>query len=446
MLQPDNHEDRCAECLTHIAGVLSELSRGAPVTSGDIKLDAITDRLVAVISILSKISREASSQVNKLRETEKREHEAMRVLGKFKKVARQQKNLIEALEAERREIPPLPLAPTCSARSTNTDIAQCDMLRMSEDVRMLQRQLVLLSERDLQLAALTKDLKRREEENGRLRIILKRAEGVIEAQHVLVDELEAEARRNRPGPRSLLSTPAGTPSRDITITSRNTYPHDASTANSSSFISETAEDARTTSNRQAPLSYAGIVFPEFAKGNAPQLRVPLRPQNTGKERTWERDSEYISGEEQEQEEDECEEGEQQQEEEDDEHEGEQQQQEEVEEEEEEEEEQEELYEEGDYTNTASGVIDYYEDENWGEEGDEQEREGGLEGKWNVGAEEHERGVADDGSLRLSLSVEISRGEKISKPEDIHISALWANNADAAVDDSFSVIQRYYKPG
>lgn len=405
-----------AHCVSRIASVLSLLTELSGGGGSESKLDEATDSLVHVISRLTRFSRETNAQLHQLRE---REEEASRLLTKFKKVARHQKDVIdtlEALESERREaavsrpelaLPqaaPVPTVVSQTNSSSNTDLTHTEVGKMEYDAGQLQRQSALLCERDAQLAAMAKQLHKRDEECGRLRIMLRRAEGVIEAQRGLVDELEEAARKNRAG-RSRVSTPSrGLPP------SHTSSPRDVATPATAAAAYDDDHELRSRPQRASPSN--GIPFPEFP--DAHYSEPPRPPHGHGDDVVHGYKLQQL-----------------------------------------EEEKVEEEYGEEDRGDEEDGQVgeeeweddDDDEEEDDDDDDDEKEEE---EGKNEKGPEQEsdkdDETPPSSSQLLLSVSADLTRddvqfSEGGAGGEEILASALV--QAGVSVDDSFSLIQQYY---
>ena len=197
-----------------LAEAIARLSHCDNSGEGDVAA-AVVESLVGVIAGLSRLARETSSAV---RQSNTREHDALSMLAKFKKIAKQQKDLIDLHEAKRREEaekhlaiqpPPPPPPITTMDTGTSTDLTGGLIAQQIEDGIRLRATMVKLDEKEAVCAQLEEKLMGRVVENRRLKIVVKHAQEVIESQKVLLDEMR-DARK-----RGFLSK-SHTPSRENT--------------------------------------------------------------------------------------------------------------------------------------------------------------------------------------------------------------------------------------
>lgn len=208
------------QLINALAEAIARLSLGSSSGGDGEAAAAVVESLVGVIAGLSRLARETSSAVY---QSTVREQEAQSMLAKFKKIAKQQKELIGLHEAQRREEaemrlaaqpppspPPIPTMDT----GTSTDLSGALLAQQLEDGIRLRATLVQLDEKEALCAQLEEKLLGRVVENRRLKIVVKHAQEVIESQKVLLDEMR-EARKRR----DFLSK-SRTPSRENTPTTQ----------------------------------------------------------------------------------------------------------------------------------------------------------------------------------------------------------------------------------
>lgn len=197
-----------------LAEAIARLSLCNNSGEGDVAA-AVVESLVGVIAGLSRLARETSSAIH---QSNTREHDALSMLAKFKKIAKQQKELIDLHEAKRREEaenhlavqpPPPPPPITTMDTGTSTDLTGELIAQQIEDGIRLRATMVKLDEKEAVCAQLEEKLMGRVVENRRLKIVVKHAQEVIESQKVLLDEMR-DARK-----RGFLSK-SHTPSRENT--------------------------------------------------------------------------------------------------------------------------------------------------------------------------------------------------------------------------------------
>ena len=160
-----------------VAGCISTLT--AKGFNEDSKT-VIVDSLLSVISNITKYSRHMELQ---LELGVSREHEAVRLLEKFKKIAKQQKTVIDTMsdrESKR-------LAITTSVVETNTSLTSSDMMAQEDEMR---REITALRER---LARRTEEcrkigsaLKKSEKSEKKLRRVVQRSQEIMYAQEALL--------------------------------------------------------------------------------------------------------------------------------------------------------------------------------------------------------------------------------------------------------------------
>ena len=204
------------QLINALAEAIARLSLGSSSGGDGDAAAAVVESLVGVIAGLSKLARETSSAVY---QSTVREQEAQSMLAKFKKIAKQQKELIDLHEAQRREEAEMRLAPSpppipTMDTGTSTDLSGALLAQQLEDGIRLRATLVQLDEKEALCAQLEEKLLGRVVENRRLKIVVKHAQEVIESQKVLLDEMR-EARKRR----DFLSK-SRTPSRENTPTTQ----------------------------------------------------------------------------------------------------------------------------------------------------------------------------------------------------------------------------------
>jgi len=208
------------QLINALAEAIARLSLGSSSGGDGEAATAVVESLVGVIAGLSRLARETSSAVY---QSTVREQEAHSMLAKFKKIAKQQKELIDLHEAQRKEEaemrvaaqpPPSPPPITTMETGTSTDLSGVLLAQQLEDGIRLRATLVQLDEKEALCAQLEEKLLGRVVENRRLKIVVKHAQEVIESQKVLLDEMR-EARKRR----DFLSK-SRTPSRENTPTTQ----------------------------------------------------------------------------------------------------------------------------------------------------------------------------------------------------------------------------------
>ena len=214
------------------------------ITNGtDRKGDAVIETLLSVISGLSKVARNHAH----LEKLAAREQEASRLLSKFKKVARQQQEVIELHEAKLKDsataqlqveeqlqqlrlqqLAPPPPAPVPVSRDAqiNTEVTHFAIAQMEHDCSLLTATLEALREKSAKCERLDEALRINVAQNRKLRIVVKRAQGVIEAQKVLLDGMDEYRRRAKSRTPSRESTPVREkfPQQRHTLRSRSAAP------------------------------------------------------------------------------------------------------------------------------------------------------------------------------------------------------------------------------
>ena len=216
-----HHQEQISTLVARVAEVIAVVSTS---NSSNVKTEAVVASLLEIISGLTKLAR----TVSHLEGHVEREQEATRLLKKFKKVAKQQQELIELHEASIKDAEiarfqhlqqvqqlqqELRSAPVTASTQVNTDLTIALIANMEGSSSMMVSTLKDLKERNSQCSQLDEQLRSSVAENRKLRIVVKRAQGVIEAQRVLLDSM-ADARK-RGGAPSREHTPVRIPSRHI---------------------------------------------------------------------------------------------------------------------------------------------------------------------------------------------------------------------------------------
>jgi hypothetical protein len=167
--------------------------------NGNGEAEVVVESLVGVIAGISRIARDTSTAVQ---QSTSREQEALKMLDKFKSIAKQQKDLIDLHEAQRREeaetriaVQPPPPISTAEAGS-GTELSGHLIEKLIEDEAKLRVTLDRLDEKEILCAQLEEKLLSKVVENRKLKLVVKHAQGVIEAQKVLLDDMR-DARKSR---------------------------------------------------------------------------------------------------------------------------------------------------------------------------------------------------------------------------------------------------------
>jgi len=147
------------------------------------------DTLLSVVSELTSWQRRSTSA---LELSERREKEAIRLLGKFKKIAIQQKETLEAKASEQKSLATRVIS--FENAEVNTDLSGFELERHLAEVEAKNE--LLLIAKEAELDRYRHEMKRLEAANKKLKKIIVRAEAVMEAQQVLMDGME-DARRQR---------------------------------------------------------------------------------------------------------------------------------------------------------------------------------------------------------------------------------------------------------
>lgn len=141
---------------------------------------AIVDSLLGVISSITKYSRHMELEIEL---GTSREHEAIRLLEKFKKIAKQQKTVIDAMSEEERRRSAI----QTTAVDTNTSLTGVDMIaqedELTREISVLRDRLTRRTDecRKLGLA-----LKRSDKSEKKLRRIVQRSHEIMQAQEALM--------------------------------------------------------------------------------------------------------------------------------------------------------------------------------------------------------------------------------------------------------------------
>lgn len=145
---------------------------------------AIVDNLLSVISNITKYSRQMELQVEL---GTSREHEAIRLLEKFKKIAKQQKTIIDAMTEEERQRSAIK---TISV-DTNTSLTGVDMIaqedELTNEISALRDRLTRRMEECRKLGSA---LKKSEKSEKKLRRIVQRSQEIMQAQEALMQGSE----------------------------------------------------------------------------------------------------------------------------------------------------------------------------------------------------------------------------------------------------------------
>lgn len=216
------HQEQISTLVSRVAEVIAVVSTS---NSRNVKTESVVASLLEIISGLTKLAR----TVSHLEGHVEREQEATRLLKKFKKVAKQQQVVIELHEASlkdaeiahfqhlqqvqqlQRELRP---APVTASTQVNTDLTIALIADMEGSSSRMVSTLRDLKEKDSQCDQLDEQVRSSVAMNRKLRIVVKRAQGVIEAQRVLLDSM-ADARKRGGGTPSRENTPVRIPSRHI---------------------------------------------------------------------------------------------------------------------------------------------------------------------------------------------------------------------------------------
>jgi len=200
------HQEQIGALVSRVAEVIAVIPSISSDDEG--KSEGAIASLLDVISVLSRMAR-SGSQWEKLAF---REHESSRLLKKFKRVAKQQQEVIELHEANLKEAEQARLQRSESERrnptsdtATNTDCTHSNILKMEKDNSLLRETLLALREKETKLSQLEERLRGSLVENRKLRLVIKRAQGVIEAQTGLLANY-AEAKKREKA--SKVSTPS----------------------------------------------------------------------------------------------------------------------------------------------------------------------------------------------------------------------------------------------
>jgi len=204
------HQEQIGVLVSRVAEVIAVIPSISSDDEG--KSEGAIASLLDVISVLSRMAR-SGSQWEKLAS---REHETSRLLKKFKRVAKQQQEVIELHEATLKETEQARLQrsefdrrnPT-NETATNTDCTYSNILKMEKDNSCLRETLLALGEKETKLSQLEERLRGSFVENRKLRLVIKRAQGVIEAQRGLLGNYAEAKKREK-------TSKVGTPSRENT--------------------------------------------------------------------------------------------------------------------------------------------------------------------------------------------------------------------------------------
>ena len=166
------------EVIKTVAGGIAKLS--SKDFDEEAKADLV-ETLLGVISSITKYSRQMELQVELGTE---REHDAIRMMEKFKKIARQQKILIDDLsekEIARSRI-------TTHTTETQSGLTGLEMAEMEvERAKELEQMRVRLKERNEDCAKFKAMVKKHEKTENKLRRIVKRSHEIIQAQEELME-------------------------------------------------------------------------------------------------------------------------------------------------------------------------------------------------------------------------------------------------------------------
>lgn len=170
-------EVEITQVIGEVAGCISTLT--AKGFNEDSKT-AIVDHLLGVISNVTKYSRHMELQIEL---GVSREHEAIRLLEKFKKIAKQQKTMIDTMSEHEKKRSSI----TTSAVDTNTSLTGNDMVAQEDELR---KEIATLCDR---LARRTEEcrklggaLKKSEKSEKKLRRIVQRSQEIMHAQEALM--------------------------------------------------------------------------------------------------------------------------------------------------------------------------------------------------------------------------------------------------------------------
>ena len=212
----NSNQDRVSvgTLVTQVAEVIAALP-SISGGGGEDRSEAIVGTLLGVISGLSKVARDHAQ----LERAAAREQEAVRLLNKFKKVAKQQQEVIEMHDSKLKEAeenalirhpsppPPVP-APMTTYASVNTDLTQAYILQMERDCDLQKTTLEALREKSSRCNWLEEQLRSSVAQTRKLRLVVKRAQGVIEAQKTMLDGMEETLRKQKSRTPSRENTPS----------------------------------------------------------------------------------------------------------------------------------------------------------------------------------------------------------------------------------------------
>lgn len=283
-LSVDGFEIEHQNLITRIAEVISILPSLSNTNKDGSRVDAVIESLLSVISGLSKMTRDTNLQFQRFAS---REQDAVRLLSKFKKIAKQQKDIIELREAAHQEAllaqqlqppsppppPPPPPKPTTHDASISTTLSGTELDRIERENAARPMDAEKLEEKEDACHHLTEQVRVLTAENKKLRLVVQRSQEVIDAQQVLMDRMEAK-RKDR-----ISAAVSGGPalSRESTpVHSRGPRDRwsweDTSTATRSELPFPSLHSSRPQS-RENNLKYADDRGDEYTRGESSSRRV-----------------------------------------------------------------------------------------------------------------------------------------------------------------------------